>query len=101
MRVLIFWRFGFGGAERMQHAVEEAPLRWRRRLSDGARDRNEDYYEGPFHLRVFQQTLQNVSNPLSIAHDSGIGDWIVADSDSTTGTGQIKKMHRPTACAGK
>jgi hypothetical protein len=28
-------------------------------------------------VRVFQQTLQNVSNPLSIAHDSGIRDSIV------------------------
>jgi hypothetical protein len=40
---------------------------------------------------VFQQTLQNVSNPLSIAHDSRVGDWIVADSGSTAGIGQIKK----------
>jgi hypothetical protein len=50
---------------------------------------------------VFQQTLQNVSNPLSIAHDSRVGDWIVADSGSTAGIGQIKKMHRPAARAGK
>ena len=41
-------------------------------------------------MRVFQQTLQNVSNPLSIAHDSRVGDGIIPDFGGTVRVSQIK-----------
>ena len=45
----------------------------------GCRKKRDNYPEElHFMCGVFQQTLQNVSNPLSIAHDSRVGDGIVA-----------------------
>ena len=87
----------------MQHAIEETSLGRRRRLRRCVRHRKErDHYpEDPFHVRVFQQTLQNVSNPLSIAHDSRVGDGIIVDSGGTVRISQIETLHGASARAGK
>src|SRR5437667_5046230 len=103
MYVLIFRRFLFGRAKGMEDAIEETSLDRRRRLRRCVREGKErDHYpKDPFHVRVFQQTLQNVSNPLSIAHDSLIGDGIIADFGGTVRVSQIETLHGTGPCPGK
>src|SRR5438477_10022636 len=103
MYVLIFRGFLFRRTKGMQHAIEETSLRRRRGLGGCVRQRKErDHYpEDPFHVRVFQQTLQNVSNPLSIAHDSRVGDGIIVDSGDTVRISQIETLYGACARAGK
>src|SRR5438552_2484158 len=103
MYVLVFRRFLFRRAKGMEHSTEETSLDRRRRLRRCVREGKErDHYpKDPFHVRVFQQTLQNVSNPLSIAHDSRVGDRIIPDSGGTVRISQIETLHGASARAGK